>query len=200
MHETRIEIHEALQAVADIGRTLLPPCPDDSHHSFTWSAAHEAMVQGLVDGSFRPGLRLRDLTVVMIDAEGRVFTEFPLRGSSSSAQLQRMASLYAQAAEVLERLRERQPQASAVRLWPHHFDMALLIGTIGAGFVAGDDAIDEPYWYVTNTQTPDPLPRLSTGHWHRGEWTGPVLTGDPDGATIERFLDEAIRVMSAGAR
>ena len=187
LKETRTQAHEALQAAAGIGRTLLPPRPDDSHHSFTWSPTHEAFVQGLIDGRFRSGFRLRDFTLLLIDAEDRVIAAHrPQRFTPDEDDLATLARLYAQAATILAR------RHTPVRLWPHHFDVAILMNHLGVGFLAGDDAIDEPYWYVYNTPMPDPLPTLSVGEWYRGEWTGAVLKGDPDAATIERFLDEAM--------
>jgi hypothetical protein len=191
MHDTRVEVHEAFRAAAKLGLALLSPEPDDSHHSFTWSAAHRAFVQRLIDGRFRVGVRIADLTLLFLDAEDRVITEFALRASSHD--LVAIASLYANAAEILERLHAQHPDASPVRLWPHHFDVATLIGgTLGVGFLAGDDEIDEPYWYVYDSPMPDTLPELPAGEWHRGTWTGAVLTGNPDAATIERFLAAAI--------
>ena len=188
LSETRKQVHEALQAAAAVGRTLLPPRPDDSHHSFTWSPAHDAFVQDLVDGRFRSGFRIRTFTLLLIDAQDRILGEHrPQRFTPDADALATIARMYAHAAEILGRL--HQP----VRMWPHHFDVAVLIdGTLGVGFLAGDDAIDEPYWYVYNTPMPDPLPPLTAGEWHRGAWTGAVLRGDPEAATIERFLREAI--------
>jgi hypothetical protein len=221
LHDTRVQVHDALQAAAGVGRTLLPPRPDDSHHSFAWSEEHGALVQDCVDGRFRAGLRLRDLTLLIID--GRV-VEFPLRGHTvedgfrfyeeatgfeldrsettsgtlapDEKDLAQLARMYGQAAAILERLRVEHPSASPARLWPHHFDIAILIGNIGVGFLAGDDAIDEPYWYVYNTPMPEALRPLSVGEWYRGHWTGAVLRGDPDVATIETFLREAIAAVS----
>jgi len=218
MQATRKQVHDAIQPAAGVGRTHASPRPDHSHQSFTWSDVHDAFVQELVDGRFRSGLRLRDLTLLLI-IDSRVH-EYPLRGRTiedgfrfyeerlgrplervqtssgtldpDERQLATIARLYAQAAAILERMRTRNPGASPVRLWPHHFDVAFLIGTIGVGFLAGDDAIDEPYWYVYNTPMPIELPPLSVGEWFRGHWTGAVLKGDPDAATIEKFLDGAI--------
>ena len=218
MQTTRIQLHDALQPAASVGRTLASPRPDHSHQSFTWSDVHDAFVQELVDGRFRSGLRLRDLTLLLI-MDNRVH-EFPLRGRTvedgfrfyeerlgralervqissgtldpDERELATITRLYAQAAGILERLRARNPGALPVRLWPHHFDVAFLIGTIGVGFLAGDDAIDEPYWYVYNSPMPIELPPLSIGEWFRGHWTGAVLKGDPEAATIDMFLDEAI--------
>ncbi len=65
--------------------------------------------------------------------------------------------------------------------------------TVNLYLALGDSiSIDEPYWYVYNSPMPSPLPPLSQGEWFRGHWTGAVLKGDPDAATIEKFLDEAI--------
>ena len=186
LHDARIQAHDAILAISALGRTLLPRQPDDSHQSFMWSDEYEAFVQEAIDGRLRPGLRLRDLTLLLI--EDKVH-ELPLRATHDVRMLARM---YATAVKMLERARAKHDGASPVRLWPHHFDVAILVGTIGVGFLAGDEAIDEPYWYVYNTPVPDPLPSLSTGEWFHGHWTGAVLKGDPDAATIEKFLDEAI--------
>lgn len=222
LHDTRVQVHDALQAAAGVGRTLLPPKPDDSHHSFAWDAKHGALVQDCVEGRFQAGLRLRDLTLLILDDR---IVEFPLRGRTVEDgyrfyenatgfeldrtpvtqgalepkvdELAQLARMYGQAAAILEKLRAQHPNATAVRLWPHHFDIATLIHRIGVGFLAGDDAIDEPYWYVYNTPMPNPLPPLSTGEWYRGHWVGAVLRGDPDAATIEKFLHEAIAAVSS---
>jgi hypothetical protein len=71
--------------------------------------------------------------------------------------------------------------ASQVRCWPHHFDLATLMTlapghTVGAGFSPGDESYPEPYYYVS----PNPYPRgtlspLRLGHWHTIGWTGAVL-------------------------
>jgi hypothetical protein len=194
LHETRVQVHAAIQAAAVLGRALLPPRPDDSHQAFTWSDVHDAFVQEPIpslraNARLQPGLRFRDFTLLLI-ADG--VQELPLRGTSDPGELAMLARLYENAAKILERLRGRHAGASPVRLWPHHFDVAILIGNLGVGFLAGDESIDEPYWYVYNSPMPIRLPPLSRGEWFRGHWTGAVLKGDRDAATIEMFLDEAI--------
>jgi hypothetical protein len=217
MHDTRIQVHDALQAAAGVGRTLLPPRADDSHHSFRWSDAQRALVQDLVDGRFASGLRIHDLTLLLLDAAERVVAEYPLRNRTiddgfrfyeerlgrtlqrpeeavyegalapDEADLATLSRMYGQAAAILHRF------DATPRLWPHHFDIAVLLGNLGVGFLAGDRSIDEPYWYVYNTPMPDPLPPLAVGEWfHGGHWTGAVLKGDPSVVTIEHFLDEAV--------
>lgn len=91
---------------------------------------------------------------------------------------------------------EQRGETSPVQLWPHHFDIALLVysgrkvpGTdprdpemsdeqMNFGFVPGDDLIREAYFYAT--AYPEPAasrrPRLPRGaHWHRRGWQGAVL-------------------------
>lgn len=107
-----------------------------------------------------------------------------------------LASRFALAAEVLGAIATRETNASAVRCWPHHFDIATLISlgserTIGVGLSPGDASYAEPYWYVTPWPYPKgDLPALAHGTWHREGWTGAVLlarAGSP-----QPFLDDAI--------
>lgn len=74
--DARVQLHWAAQAVAGVGRTLNVPRADHSHTSFTWSDSHQALLQEPVDG-ITCGLRLHDLTVIVIDTTVR---ESPLRG------------------------------------------------------------------------------------------------------------------------
>jgi len=129
-----------------------------------------------------------------------------------TASFHELSSYYGGAALVLSRLASDSPNASSVRCWPHHFDLATLITldangknetrTIAAGLSPGDGSYPEPYYYVT----PHPylrasLPGLARGAWHMSGWTGAVLTGsdvvalktgDAERAGVEEFLDSAI--------
>ncbi len=110
----------------------------------------------------------------------------------------------------LEEVRRREPSASDVLVWPHHFDVATLItlrsdrtetSTIGVGLSPGDDSYDEPYLYVTPWPYPDPstLPPLpGLGRWHVEDFVAAVLPAsellvgrDVDGAARD-FLGAAI--------
>jgi len=85
-----------------------------------------------------------------------------------------------------------EASASAVRCWPHHFDVASLITleasaaaeearSIGVGFSPGDGSYDQPYFYVTPWPYPEiaNLPPLAEGaEWHRSGWTGAVLSAE----------------------
>jgi hypothetical protein len=88
-------------------------------------------------------------------------------------------------------------ETSPVQLWPHHFDIALLVLSgrkvpgedpkdpelsdeqMNFGFVPGDDGIREPYFYATAYPNPAnrKRPRLPRGaHWQTRGWDGAVLS------------------------
>lgn len=101
-----------------------------------------------------------------------------------------LADWYACAEHTLRVVVPRYPEASPIRCWPHHFDLATLLTldpecdpevarSIGAGFVPGDSSYGEPYFYVTPWPYPEApkLPMLEGGHWHEEGWFGAVLPG-----------------------
>ena len=110
--------------------------------------------------------------------------------AGSADALTEIAAWYANAQIALDRVHRqiigRKLEASAVRCWPHHFDLATQIvfsmnadmpGNIGAGFSPGDEYYAEPYFYVSVYPEPDPamLPMLpAMGHWHTHEFTAGV--------------------------
>jgi hypothetical protein len=115
-------------------------------------------------------------------ADGAVFV---LGDGEDFLELERY---WTDAASVLEPIAASTPDSSPVRCWPHHFDIATLLGlphvagaparTIGIGLSPGDDSYDEPYFYVGPYPYPDAakLPLLPIGHWHTERWMGGVLT------------------------
>ncbi len=101
-----------------------------------------------------------------------------------------LSAWFSNANRVLASTARSQHHASAVRCWPHHFDIATLIRldpdndseearSIGAGLSLGDGGFAEPYFYVTPWPYPDPddLPALPVGDWNRDGWIGAVLKG-----------------------
>jgi hypothetical protein len=103
-----------------------------------------------------------------------------------------LARWYSNAGLALEAVASTEIGASAVRCWPHHFDIATLITlegegpdggkrTVGCGLSPGDGSYPDPYWYVTpwpydwDADRP-PLP--GGGRWHAEGWLGAVLTAD----------------------
>ena len=111
------------------------------------------------------------------------------RGAAFSAglvdQLAELARYWGNAATLLDGIARDAKGASAVRTWPHHFDIATLIDlpgatrrTIGVGQSPGDDSYAEPYWYVGPYPYPatHELPDLAGGgHWHTTDWVGAAL-------------------------
>jgi len=127
-----------------------------------------------------------------------------------------LESLYGGAAELLSEVAGGRSSASAIRCWPHHFDIATLMTvqpeagaqparTVGVGLAPMGGGCATWYWYVTPWPYPDPdgLPELeSPGSWRTEAWTGAVLPGElvtaaPEAdrrSLVRTFLDEAIAV------
>jgi len=107
----------------------------------------------------------------------------------------------------LKRLKAEHPgESSPVQLWPHGFDLAVLLFTgrkipgedpaneeasdeqMNFGFSTGDDAIPEPYFYATAYPTPPGFisAALPDGaRFHTAGWTGAVLPYEALRATAE---------------
>jgi hypothetical protein len=130
-------------------------------------------------------------------------------GASAAARAE-LTRWYAAADHALRTLARAAPGASAVRCWPHHFDIATLLpgssaagSTVGIGLSPGDASYAEPYFYVTPWPYPrDPVPPpLPAGaRWHREGWFGAVLTGtvvvdaapSARGAAVASFMEAAV--------
>ena len=126
----------------------------------------------------------------------------------TSGELQELARYWSNAAGALAGLARAAAGAGPVRTWPHHFDIATLIGlpgaggrTIGVGQSPGDDSYGEPYWYVGPNPSPPvtALPAIAgSGHWHVERWVGAVLVasdyvGAPDQPSqVAAFLASAV--------
>ncbi len=123
-----------------------------------------------------------------------------------------LAQWFSNAALVLQVVAKQTPDASDVRLWPHHFDIATLVSlsvgrSTGAGLVGGDGYYDQPYFYVNvNPQPTGPLPDVSTlggGTWHTREWIGAVLPGSDitgDAAAQQDCVEAYLRASLATCR
>lgn len=125
---------------------------------------------------------------------------------------------YANADLTLRSLCEPEPNASAVRIWPHHFDVASLITVtqaqngqyIGLGMSPGDGTggYEQPYFYVNLWPKPDPaqlnLPQFELGgHWHTEGWVGAVLlhetltstlSYDQQERMVQQFMAQAVQI------
>ena len=123
-----------------------------------------------------------------------------------------LSNWFANAHRILSAVAATQSNASPVRCWPHHFDIATLVSldtdkdpedarSIGIGLSPGDQGISEPYFYVTPWPPPDValLPDLPAGSWNRKGWVGAVLKGTEVVAqagkrqreTVDHFIDAA---------
>ena len=134
-------------------------------------------------------------------------------GAGSEEGLQELGRWLHNANLVMRDLRRAVPGSTAPRVWPHHFDIGMLISleedgdaqegrSIGIGLSPGDEQSPEPYWYVTPYPGPEGnLPAVTTGKWNIEGWTGLTLTasetvragdGPAQEAITRSFLDEAV--------
>jgi hypothetical protein len=136
-------------------------------------------------------------------ASGAKFTGHPGAGRV-------LSQLWDNASRFLDAVAASNAGASSVRLWPHHFDLGLIITindkrSVGAGYTPGDHYYDEPYWYVS----PYPRPTVATrpaldggAHWHEGDFFSAVLpwsayaASEAQGAAVAGYFRSAL----AGAR
>lgn len=101
-----------------------------------------------------------------------------------------LAAWLAVADATLQWFRGTQPEAGAILLWPHHFDMATLhvlegegesMRSVGVGVSLGDGSYAQPYVYVNPWPAPQgaALAELPAGgQWHTEGWMGAVLRAD----------------------
>jgi hypothetical protein len=117
-------------------------------------------------------------------------------------EFEEMALYFSNAYNVFQALKNQIPQASPVRCWPHHFDLATLIQldrhkpaeearSIGIGFSPGDMSYSQPYFYVSpwpypNIEELDLAPLKGNGKWHTEGWVGCLLLGEK----FEKLNDE----------
>jgi hypothetical protein len=140
-------------------------------------------------------------------------------GGASVPALDELSRWLSAAYQVVSAVAEDRDDASAPRVWPHHFDLATLITlagsgenarTVGVGLSPGDGSHPQPYFYVTPWPYPEggaDLPALpGGGQWHTEGWTGAVLTretvcateaADARAATVTEFVDAAIEAAIA---
>lgn len=194
--ELTLSLHEpggeVLEEFALAGRTL-----DDA---YAWAAAAIARrhAEDPVE-LHRPEYDLPDHPI----ANGAPF------GESSEGARAELARWFHNANLVLRDVHAATPRSTGPRVWPHHFDIGMLIPiddddsgrSIGLGLSPGDGKIAEPYWYVNPYPAPEgELPEPARGRRVVEGWTGLVLeagsvrsVAEPE-ATSRKFLSEAIRI------
>jgi hypothetical protein len=136
--------------------------------------------------------------------------------ASQDLVLGELTNYYANTYQLLQEIITTTDDASAIHIWPHHFDMATLVMlpgnrdgtplTIGVGLSPGDTSYNEPYWYVSPYPYPDitSLPALDgDGFWHTQHWVGAVLptsrltetvSTETQQQQVEAFLGAALKI------
>lgn len=131
--------------------------------------------------------------------------------------LEVLAAWFAMAHKVLSQFGGRNgaivPGPSAVRCWPHHFDIATYVGLeegdfetakgIGVGLSPGDETYSQPYFYI------NPWPHMDVdtlpdaphpGHWHTDGFVGAIATAEEVltlrdlEAELTAFIDAAFTI------
>jgi hypothetical protein len=174
----------------------------------------------------------QELSQLGVDASKIVFLDYPpddfpdhplAHGASFESNqalaLSELTDYYANTHPLFQAIIATTEDATATRIWPHHFDMATLIMlpsikngsplTVGVGLSPGDTNYNEPYWYVSPYPYPDAadLPALD-GHglWHTQPWFGAVLpasrlaesvSAEAQQQQVEAFLQAALKTSIA---
>jgi hypothetical protein len=81
--EARLQLHHAEQVVASAGLSFLAPEPDDSQPNSGWDEGVGALMGRPLPGAgVRVGLRLRDLSLLLVNGQGGVDDELALDGKT----------------------------------------------------------------------------------------------------------------------
>jgi len=81
--DARLQLHWAAQAIAAVGKQLLPHQPDFSEQSLQWLEGPRALAQGVVTAGgrpFRSAIRLASPSLLLLDEQGEILRELPLEG------------------------------------------------------------------------------------------------------------------------
>ncbi|HUJ85460.1 MAG TPA: hypothetical protein VLX30_01250 [Burkholderiales bacterium] len=172
-------------------------------------------LEGCTPGTVNDWLDLKLKALGLKPASGaKLPYEVAPRPLQSEPGLAALARWFGAAADVLEEVRAKtarfRPGPGPVRLWPHHFDLALRVSfdigggesarSIGIGVSPGDGYYPQPYAYVSPYPAPrkPKLPALPPGaHWHTKDFFGAVasaeeLLAQPDPrAALVKAIDAA---------
>lgn len=122
---------------------------------------------------------------------------------------------------LLSTIARQSTHATPIRIWPHHFDLAMLLvlsrdsqhkasATVGLGLAIADDLVSEPYWYVNLwSQNPVQFSQHKTlesdGDWRPHGYNGMTLpagritTESGQENEVALFFAEGINTMCAEA-
>ena len=79
LDRARLALHWAAQLPSAVGASLLPARGDGAHACLGWLASHRALAGPLIPGNvpFRAALRVPDLCLLVLDAEGAELAQRP---------------------------------------------------------------------------------------------------------------------------
>ena len=107
--DARLQLHHAAQVVASAGVTFLPPAPDDSHPNLGWVESLGALMGHSLPGAdAQVGLRVADLSLLLVNGSGEVSDDFALDGK-------KLDDGYAWLAEATARAGAKLPAAGVTR-------------------------------------------------------------------------------------
>lgn len=180
--------------------------------TFALAGAADADAGAWVDALLtRHGLKRASAVTLPYEIERASFAQVD---AAALAQLSRWFSAAAGALQALRgKLAALHPGPGPVRVWPHHFDIAMLVAleagdaeyarSIGVGLSPGDGHYAQPYAYVSpwpllDAATLPPAPR--GGHWHTRDFVAAVASadellalGEPD-TVLAPFFAEAFEL------
>ena len=133
--------------------------------------------------------------------------------ATDAAAREALAIWFHDANVIMRDLQAEHERATLPRLWPHHFDLGMLISleaegdpsrgrSIGIGLSPGDETEASPYWYVNAYPPPasvDGLTRPEFGAWVDDAFVGlkldvdEVFDGDAEVVT-RTFVHEAVSI------
>lgn len=174
-------------------------------HAFEWGRETVARLSPEA-----PEVKLRELP----DFPEHRLGDGALFSGDLSDERAELARYFGNAQRLLSELCEQHADASPVQVWPHHFDIAILIPldateasaprqTLGVGLSPGDESFAEPYWYVSPWPAPEEaaLPVIDgPGSWQAEPFFAAVLTASemlaasgPQPENARRFVTAAMR-------
>ena len=87
LEDVRLQSHWALQCVAAVGVSYVPAREDDSHPNTGWDRELRGLRGRTTPLGFSAALRIRDLSLVLLDSAGVSRDEFPLDGHTLNPSL-----------------------------------------------------------------------------------------------------------------
>ena len=180
-----------------------PPLPDGSVIRVEGA---ELIVQPSAGEERRQSISSLQAAANFVGLAGVDLDDTPLKIDGASSLV--LGSAFALANDVLLELRDEaaaSADASPIRLWPEHFDIAFEQGDeaagqrAGYGLSPGDEAHPEPYFYVGPWQAPADLSEWNAEGFTGAElrWNDLLASDDPRSAALAFLRDRRDALQSA---